>query len=387
MHLGLDLEPQPSPRLLHPDPLVDRVQEAANLIGHIARQSKSRSASYIIENITAMIEYTLERELIRPIHHTVRKDGSVFVSMSSFYDNDCSQTLQSIFEYARHPSNIKVGLSQHGDCYERFCVKSPQHCSKVRSVQLGESILGNFIDRFLPYQFWEGESLYLQIDSHTTLRPGWDDLLWRTLKNIPGFPNVGITTYPEMWSDDPWDRPYYTNSLCRMEFRENGMWSPSQSRERLSSSAPVPSLFVAAGYLAIPLQALNASFPYGLYDPFIPFVFEEEVVLTSRLWKAGISLFAPHEEHVRHNYNASQRPHLWDAIDQMYGKSQHVSLVNLARQRLFAILGAPHNALGHFASARLSEFGLSSDESRMFWKHAGIKNGTVVAQEAPKWCH
>jgi Glycosyltransferase (GlcNAc) len=141
-----------------------------------------------------------------------RHDGSIFLSVASYRDEHCPDTLQQAYVMAKHPELLVVGLVQQNcykdcqtgvledgmthpvapdlDCYESFCqteVGRP-HCDAghVRVLRMEEpDSLGPYMARYLASKLWYGEEWYMQIDAHMTFAQDWDKISLESLAKAP----------------------------------------------------------------------------------------------------------------------------------------------------------------------------------------------------------
>lgn len=147
-----------------------------------------------------------------------RQDGSIFLSVASYRDENCVNTLQWAFGNATHPERVFVGLVQQNcvedclsgileggrvvhqgpdpDCYDLFCKTNPTHCPQVRLLRVNESeSLGPYGARYFASKLWYGESWYMQVDAHMTFLNGWDVVSIDMLHKAPAQKPV-ISHYP-----------------------------------------------------------------------------------------------------------------------------------------------------------------------------------------------
>jgi len=131
-----------------------------------------------------------------------RNDDSIFISIVSYKDDEaCFNTLQYIFGHAASPERVNIGLvlqrsnttssnSNEIDCFESFCkdngkIYCDNHQIRLIRTKSTRTSLGPYFCRFFASKLWSGEQWYIQIDSHMTFEPNWDDTLISTLKNAP----------------------------------------------------------------------------------------------------------------------------------------------------------------------------------------------------------
>ena len=150
-----------------------------------------------------------------------RDDGSIFLSVATYRDENCINTLKWAYEKAKNPQNLFIGLVQQNchegcisgvldggktepvgpdvDCYKTFCeAEGKQWCDKgqVRVLNIEESeSLGPYAARYFASKLWFGEQWYMQIDAHMTFAKDWDANSVDMLQRAPSQKPV-ITHYP-----------------------------------------------------------------------------------------------------------------------------------------------------------------------------------------------
>jgi uncharacterized Fe-S cluster protein YjdI len=154
-----------------------------------------------------------------------RQDGSIFVSLGTYRDPFCPMTIKSLYENARYPDRLFVGMFQQNcfgpkcrtgvlkggvvedagpdiDCYQDFCASAEGIRSRacvngnVHLFNVNESeSLGPYMARYLGAKFYRGEQYYLQIDSHSEFIKDWDQHLIKMVTDAPAEKPV-ISTYP-----------------------------------------------------------------------------------------------------------------------------------------------------------------------------------------------
>lgn len=151
-----------------------------------------------------------------------RDDDSIFLSIASYRDENCINTITKAYELALKPNNLHVGLVQQNcvkdcrtgvlkngqveeagpdeDCYQIFCdseIGKP-HCDakRIRVLKVDEAeALGPYTARYFASKLWSGESWFLQIDSHSTFANHWDSASVHMLQKAPSEKPV-ISHYP-----------------------------------------------------------------------------------------------------------------------------------------------------------------------------------------------
>jgi hypothetical protein len=130
------------------------------------------------------------------------KDGleTIFVTIASYRDWQCSSTVESAFSRASHPKRIRVGvvdqihdkdkpcsLPPKGSCEEFPAQASCLYRDQIDILTVDAALsVGPVFARHLGHRMYRGEYFALQSDAHITFVNGWDDEIveqWHTAKN------------------------------------------------------------------------------------------------------------------------------------------------------------------------------------------------------------
>lgn len=141
-----------------------------------------------------------------------RDDGSIFLSLATYRDENCLNTIRWAYEKARYPDKLFVGLVQQNchadcksgileggktedvepdqDCYDAFCRtdQGRKICERdqVRKLEIDEpESLGPYAARYFASKLWYGEQWYMQTDAHMTFAKDWDSTSVRMLMAAP----------------------------------------------------------------------------------------------------------------------------------------------------------------------------------------------------------
>lgn len=106
---------------------------------------------------------------------------SIFISIVAFKDLELSKTVEDIFEKAKHPENITVGIvNQDNEIYA--------YTGKYRVKVLHEDpeeFLGYCACRYkCNKELYNGEEFYLQIAPHSVLKKNFDEYFIKTIKDF-----------------------------------------------------------------------------------------------------------------------------------------------------------------------------------------------------------
>lgn len=251
-------------------------------------------------------------------------DWRIFVGIASYRDPECRWTVKDLFEKARHPDRVTVGLclqlvpGEDEDC--ELVTDRPDQC-RVIHVHAKDS-QGACWARSKVQSLWQGEDYVLQIDSHMRFVEGWDELLIAMLAECPS-PRAVLSTYPMAYEPPDQLAPPVVVTIMAKAFDESGvlMFRSRGDAPVDDPPPPVPTPFVAAGLLFGPGRIVE-DVPY---DPRLYFQ-GEEITLAVRLWTHGWDIFTPNRPVAWHDY--TKRPararHWSDNTD--WGKLNDLSL-------------------------------------------------------------
>ncbi len=235
----------------------------------------------------------------------------IFVHIPSYRDRECQWTVEDLFEKARHPGRVFVGI-----CWQTLpeedqdCFQVQARPEQVRALHFHiHEARGLGWARQHASSLWQGEEYSLQIDSHMRFVPGWDEKMLAMLAACDS-PDPVLTAYP----------PGYTPP-CQLHGRDGACvqgikgFLPSGILE--FTTLPVPAGIEATRPL--PTAACAGGFIFGssriLRD--VPFDAEiyfngEEPSLAVRLWTHGFDLFSPHETVIYHYYKREDGARHWN---------------------------------------------------------------------------
>ena len=235
------------------------------------------------------------------------KKNAIFVSIASYRDDECSDTLKSLFKNATHPENIYVGIcsQNHPNNKNEECIPSHfKYLDHIRIKRLKHTdALGPNYARYMCSHLWRGEEYYMQIDSHIQFIKNWDKIIINMYKSLP-HPKCVLTHYPPASFDS---KPSHT---CSSHFENNfHIISEAKIIENEKINKPIRTPYFSAG-----LFFTNSHFLYEIpYDPYIPYLFQgEEILMASRLYTNGWDMYNLSKPIAIHNYERDDKPHFWN---------------------------------------------------------------------------
>jgi hypothetical protein len=333
--------------------------------GHMARAALAVCVACVVAVAAWMYTRCPGRERFQSQEGTSRpsQPETVFVSIASYRDADCSATIKSLFENAKHPSRVFVGVCEQNAEDSETCECGPwkQQVRKV-SIPHGEA-KGPTFARYLCSTLFAGETFFCQMDSHMRCTPDWDERAIGMMKTCHSARPV-LTHYP-LDVKDAGARGVPV--LCGSAFDVNGI--PTFTATTLeASSRPRPVPFVAGGFMFAP-GSIIADVPF---DPNLPHLFQgEEILYSARLWTSGYDFFTPSENLVWHHYYRNEAPKFWQDIDFSEPQKRTMRKVrNLLRGR------RSRYTHGMGTSRTLKEY----------WSFAGLDWTTKTSTSSAKLC-
>lgn len=127
--------------------------------------------------------------------------STIFVAIPSYRDPECRHTVDNLLRQASNPDRVRVGVclqqsADDGDDDPRAYFAREYAPTQVRVQWIDyREAAGPCVARAEAQKLWDGEAFYLQIDSHTRFRRGWDAFLIAELAKCPSAKPI-LTTYP-----------------------------------------------------------------------------------------------------------------------------------------------------------------------------------------------
>jgi len=266
---------------------------------------------------------------------------TIFVSIASYRDPECVNTVFECFERAECPFRIHVGVcEQNAPCDTDVAEGYVRKATRDGVVNMRDNLRVHKVDAsdatgpmlarsLIEQRLYKGEKYYLVIDSHTSFVQGWDQKAIEDL-HAAG-PRAVLTMYPTNFNSrvaptrttkpEPPTFLCYKgiNKMSRLpEFRGQSM--------KTCPPKPMPTLFWGACF-SFSLGTLIRDVPF---DPTLPYVFiGEEISMAARMYTFGYDLFAPTSMLVNHMWSR-RRPTFWEQFNGT--DSKHVRRRELENQ-------------------------------------------------------
>jgi hypothetical protein len=297
------------------------------------------------KQISEQIESTISEKT--PIGEIL---DTIFVSVASYRDSECKNTLIDLFTKAKYPERVFVGICQQNapdddDCMD---VVLEPFADNIRVIRLSyfDAQGPMYARSIIETNLYNGEMFYLQIDSHMLFTQDWDELCIQQLALCPSDRPI-LTTYPNDFDRQTRKHVILPNGLKKqigtvpptfIRFREfhQRLGFVEQEKENFYSQPffPQPSLFWAAGF-SFSLGELIEEVPY---DPNCPFLFVgEEMSMAMRYFTHGWDFYAPGVNIVYHLMKRTYRNTFWEQVYQKNCVVDDVTRLDRKKQEAFAV--------------------------------------------------
>lgn len=249
----------------------------------------------------------------------IRNDDSIFVSIASYRDSECGNTIRELFESANNPEKIFVGLVEQNKHFDKKCSCDSKYAKNVRKIRLRyNQARGPCYARYLASCLFRGETFFFQIDSHTKFDKGWDTDLIKMIKEMPD--NAVVSNYPVSWGDrgNP-NVPYFpTVRRYGPYYAFNPVYSDMKEKHQKHLGSSGCMLFMHGhALMKVP------------YDSELDWVFDgEEFLYSARLFTYGYDFYRPTKNVVYHFFGRPNSPKFWDDLQTFRDRSDPVQTVH-----------------------------------------------------------
>jgi hypothetical protein len=145
----------------------------------------------------------------------VTDKGTIFVSIASFCDPYLRFTIESAMTQAAQPNHVVLGVVDQGRESLSGWLSEQAYSDQVRYLQLDPlHSRGVCWARHLVQSLFDGEALFLQVDSHTCFQPGWDAILHEHLDRLSQISSKPVLSiYPPGFEFDDEGKPVARTDL------------------------------------------------------------------------------------------------------------------------------------------------------------------------------
>lgn len=282
--------------------------------------------------------------LLNPIDYEGFSNDSetIFVSVPSYRDIDCKNTLYSIFEKAKNPELVYVGVFEQNEISnsDESCRVNSKWNNNIRyKIVDYKEAKGPFYARaIINNNLYKGEKYYLMIDSHTLFIQDWDIRMKNQLNFLRsyGIKKPIISTYPHHLD-------LSKNNKIENEKRDvttlicDVIGAKEYPTEALSYEKPsgkfYKSMLLGAGYIFTYSEFFNEI----RMDSSLEHIFSgEELLLALMAYTHGWDIYSPAYLNVFHYYN-HKKPSWHKEVIQKNDNDRKIEKMNYEKLRNLVI--------------------------------------------------
>mmetsp|Transcript_14090 Transcript_14090/g.41314 ORF Transcript_14090/g.41314 Transcript_14090/m.41314 type:complete len:493 (-) Transcript_14090:559-2037(-) len=341
---------------------------------------------------------------------TVEELETILVTITSYRDWMCPQSIEIMLSRAVHPERVRVAVvdqlnihdSDMGDadtsCDQPLisCSDKPQqafclHRDHIDVMQIdAREATGPILGRHLANRMYRGESFVLQSDAHVQFATGWDvDVIdqWRSTKNEMAVLTSYVSGVQGKIDEETGEPLVNTRPiLCEEIWEDEGLEKHLQHDEQPDYAPDIkgsPQLepFWAAGF-SFARGHFVVNVPYDLHAPF---VFQgEEISIGVRGFTYGYDYYAPERNILFHYYDRPPNPYEKQVTAEKENKPPKFWNANNYDEDIEAMAILRLNKIIHSISPSwidTLENKMSSDAPHLFWDEEKYGIGTVRSPE------
>lgn len=333
-----------------------------------------------------------------PVHQrTIEEEGfqspsspteTIFVSIPSYRDTDCTRTLQSLFENADQPDNLYIGLYEqnHPDHPDEQCTLHGTPLaireSQIRRKRVAHTkAKGPLWARTQITSLYQGETFVLMIDAHSVFLNHWDTRMKNELHYLRDhyhIPRPILSCYPHH-SDTLTEREGHpanekrdlTAHICNVVKADR--YPLVLGAEEKPSGKYYRTPFIGAGFV-FTYGAFCTTLGNALQSLHLPHVFSgEEILFAAIAYTHGWDIYTPPYINVFHLYNHDKPSWFTDNVAprKRASKAQQAS-----ESRLRALLDRVDT------DPSTTCFG-TQRTLRQFWDDIGFRRDRIAAKPPP----
>lgn len=254
---------------------------------------------------------------LRQYSGPVRDDDTIFVSVASYRDSECTNTLRDMYEKAEFPEKVFVGLVEQNKHHDKPCTF--RHDNVRRLGLRYNQARGPCYARYLASCLYRGESFFFQIDSHTKFDHGWDVELIRMIREMPS--NAVISNYPVSWEDrgNPKVPHFPTVRRHGPYYAFNPVYTQNMHIKHEKHLGSSGCMLFMRGHVVKRVP----------FDPELDWVFDgEEFLYSARLYTHGYDFYRPTKNVVYHFFGRQNCPKFWNDLGDFRRRADPVQTVH-----------------------------------------------------------
>lgn len=308
---------------------------------------------------------------------------TIFVQIASYRDPELLKTLKGMFENAKYPENINVGIAwQHSPDDAWDTLDEYKNDSRLRIIDIPhKESKGVCWARHAVQQLYEGETYTLQIDSHHRFEKNWDQTLISMLVDLQkeGYKKPLITAYIPSFDpeNDPAARIREPWKMNFDRFIPEGavFFLPASFDSFDNKDRPMRARFYSAHF----------AFTVGEFATEVKhnpnyYFHGEEISIAVRAFTHGYDLFHPHKVVCWHEYTRKGRTKQWDDDKEWVARNNTSHLLN---RQLFGMDGEEMKDMGEYGFGTERTLHDYEKYSGLSFKNRAIQQETLDHKEPP----
>ena len=239
-------------------------------------------------------------------------DETIFVSIPSYRDKDCKNTLKQLYDSAKNPELVYVGvLTQNKDDSESCIIKN-KYSDNIRNLNIDyKEAKGPLYARVMIInKLFKNEKYFLLVDAHTNFVNNWDEKFKAQIKYLQkkGIKKPILSAYPNR--DDE-----FTNEESKIHNTHICKVVDGNDYPRVIQALQKPT---GKFYKSLLIGA-NCFFTFGSFfnevklDPNLKHIFNgEEILIAVMAYTNGWDVYTPAYNLITHKYNETMKDkHSW----------------------------------------------------------------------------
>lgn len=248
---------------------------------------------------------------------------TIYISIASYRDEECANTIESIFSRARYPQRVRVGVVDQIDtsadrsCSEpphESCEANPDQALCLYSSQIdvytmeAKLAVGPVFARHVGQRMYRGEYFAAQCDAHVTFVADWDvDIIeqWKSANNEMAILAAYLSDVQGSIDERTGVSLRHTRPImCRSDYEGVGATKHLRHGQQPEGPPGIRGTPTLEPYWAAGFSFGRGHFVINVpYDQYLPMVFQgEEISIGLRAFTYGYDFYTPERSVCFHMY-------------------------------------------------------------------------------------
>ena len=235
----------------------------------------------------------------------------IFVALASYRDPQLPITISDMLAKAKYPGLFNFGICWQYDDTEDTSQYDKQPNFRISKHHYSES-QGLGWARDITFSLYDGEPLFLQLDSHHRFAQDWDSMMledYYQAKEMAKKPILSTYLTPFEHGNENYDPTPCLMSQYEFSADKLLMSRPYYIQDHATRTKVIRARTVSGHFLFT-----SGRFIHDVpYDPDIYFGgYTEETTMSVRAWTSGYDFFSPYRQYIWHEYTRNNRPKHWE---------------------------------------------------------------------------